>query len=138
MQGISKNALLRMGLFSALFLSVTMLSANPDKLFDKVSVEVASASPDDWMTYAKSAEKMIRKRSHLNEAKEWISKSLAIKETASNLEIMGDYYMANNLPEEAVNFYLKSMQSAQMIDFNVDVSDVQQKMFKAKQQSEKA
>jgi len=126
-----------MGLFSALFLSVTMLSANPDKLFEKVSVEVANASPDDWMTYAKSAEKFIRKRNHLREAKEWISKSLAIKETAYNLEIMGDYYMANNLTREAVEFYVKSMHAAQSVDFGADVSKVQNKMFKAKQQSER-
>ena len=138
MKGINKNVLLRLGLFSVLCLSVSVLSAKPDKLFEKVSTEVASASPDDWMTYAKSAEKLIRKGSHLTEAKEWLTKSLSIKETAYNLEVMGDYYVANNLPKEAVNFYLKSMQSAQSVNFEADVRQVQDKMFRAKQQSEKA
>lgn len=135
---INQNALLRIGLFSALFLSVTMLSAKPDKFFEKVSTEVASASPDDWMTYAKSAEKLIRKGTHLTEAKEWLIKSLSIKETAYNLEVMGDYYIANNLPKEAVDFYLKSMQSSQSVNFEADVRKVQEKMFRAKQQFEKA
>ena len=122
-------------MLSFFLMSATSSIAKQDKFYDKVSSEVATASPDDWMTYAKSAQKLIRKQNHLSDAKEWLQKSLAIKETAFNLEVMGDYYLANNLPKEAVEYYMKSMKSAQDEDFNADVSEVQDKMFRAKQNS---
>ena len=76
-----------------------------DKTSDKARTAVENAAPDDWKTYAKSAQKCIRKKVNLKEAATWIDKSLSIKETAYNLEVKGDYYAAMNLPEKAIEMY---------------------------------
>ena len=106
-----------------------------DKAYQKLKESVDNASPDDWRLYAESAQKLIRGKDHLNEAKEWIEKSLEVSETPYNLEVYGDYYAANNLYKEAVEQYYKSMQLAKETNPNGNYRELQDKMYKAKQKS---
>ena len=99
-----------------------------DKTTLKAREAVANASPDDWYTYAKSAEKCIKKGVNLKEASDWLDHSIDIKETAYNLELKGDYYKANRLPDKALKYYVKSMQVGKEENTNFDARDIQRKI----------
>ena len=93
-----------------------------NKTVEKAREAVNKASTDDWMTYAESAEKCIRKNVNLKEAAEWLDRSLAIKETPYNLKIKGLYYEKNNLPEKALAYYVKSLKVG--VENDVTYSDL--------------
>ena len=72
-----RNVTLGLALLSMLSLATVANAAIGDKN-DKLKETVSNYSPDDWMLYAKSAQKLIRKKAHLGQTKEWITKSLVI------------------------------------------------------------
>ena len=94
-----------------------------NKTVEKARKAVNQASNDDWMTYAESAEKCIKKNINLKEAGEWLDRSLAIKETAYNLKVKGLYYEKNNLPEKALEYYVKSLKVG--IENDITYEDLQ-------------
>jgi len=101
---------------------------NDDKTVQKAREAVEQASPDDWHTLAKSAEKCFRKNVNLKEASKWLDKSIEIKPTVYNLGLKGDYYAMNKLPEKALEYYIKAMNVAKEADNYADVSDLQLKI----------
>jgi tetratricopeptide (TPR) repeat protein len=112
-----------------------VVAANPriieqktDKVTLKTREAVSKASPDDWYTFAEAAEKCINKGVNLNEASQWLERSLEIKETSYNLSVKGDYYMANRLPEKALKYYVKSIEVGKEETHEFDVSAVQKKI----------
>ena len=113
--------------------SMTAAAFTPNKAVEKARAAVEKASPDDWQTYAKSAEKCIRREVNLKEAAEWLDKSLSIKETSYNLRVKGDYYKMNNLPEKALEYYIKSIQAGILSDVNYSDPETQQKISEVRQ-----
>lgn len=121
----------------ALFLSlITLMSSasyanvTDDKTTLKAREAVENASPDDWMAYAKSAEKCIKKNVNLKEAAEWLDKSIAIKSTPYNLKLKGLYYEKNNLPGEAIKCYVESLRLGLESDINYTDQETQLKVKK--------
>ena len=114
----------------ALFISMASMTAEAknDKTVEKARIAVENASPDDWKTYAKSAQMLIRKKSSMAEAKQWIEKSISIRETALNLEIFGDYYAANDVPKKASLYYVKSMNKMREDTPGCNLSEIQAKV----------
>lgn len=114
----------------ALLISVASMTAEAknDKTVAKARIAVENASPDDWKTYAKSAQQLIRKKSSMTEAKQWIEKSISIRETPFNLEVFGDYYVANNVPRKASEYYVKSMTKMREETPGCDISEIQSKV----------
>lgn len=112
------------------FASQSALAENrgTDRTTEKAREAVENASPDDWKTYAESAERCIKKGVNLKEASSWLDKSLAIKETAYNLKVKGLYYEKNNLPEEALQAYVKSLKAGLAQDINYVDSETQKKV----------
>ncbi len=104
--------------------------ANPtdDKTTLKAREAVENASPDDWMAYASSAEKCMKKNVNLKEAAAWIDKSMAIKETSYNLRLKGLYYEKNNLPEKALECYINSLRAGLEDDINYSDEKTQLKV----------
>jgi tetratricopeptide (TPR) repeat protein len=98
----------------------------------KARQAIEQAAPDDWYTYAQSAEKCLRKKVNLKEAKTWLERSIEIKETPYNLAIMGDYYSKNKLPEKALEYYVKSLRVG--LEQDIAYKDVitHEKMMKAR------
>ena len=124
--------------FLMMLTSVSGFAAvKPDKVVEKARAAVSAASPDDWETYAKSAQMCIKKKVNLAEAKEWLDKSLSIKESPFALEVAGDYYMVNKLAREAITHYVKSMNMVKEKDFYANTSTLQEKINKAKLMQEK-
>src|SRR5690606_32720648 len=94
--------------------SVNKADDKEDKITLKMRKSVSKASPDDWHTLAMAAEKCIKKGVNLAEAVEWLDKSIAIRETAYNLTVKGDYYKANRLPDKALEYYVKAINAGRM------------------------
>lgn len=103
---------------------------NTDKTTEKAREAVQNASPDDWYTLAKSAEKCIDKGVNLKEAIQWLDQSLAIKETPFNLKVKGDYYVQSRLPEKALEYYSKSIRVGKLDDPSYMDAETQEKILK--------
>lgn len=120
---------------AALFMSVGTFADNKadnNKTIVKARQAVEEAAPDDWYTYANSAERCIRKNVNLKEAKSWLETSLEIKETPYNLAVMGDYYNMNNLPEKALKYYVKSLRVGLQEDIHYKDAVTHEKMMKVR------
>jgi len=103
-------------------------AASGSKAEEKAREAVENAAPDDWFTLASSAEKLMKKRKNLEEANGWIDQSIEIKETAYNLALKGDYYMAKRLPENALEYFLRAMNVAKEENEGADLSNLQRKV----------
>lgn len=134
MKKLLKKSLFVCAVVSASFLLnlnayATQEKSNPkDKTTIKAQEAVNNASPDDWKTLAVNAEKCIKKNVNLKEASEWLDRSLEIKEDAYNLRVKGDYYYQNNLPEKALDYYIKSIRSGLANDINYVDTETQLKI----------
>ena len=109
----------------------TSITVN-NRTAEKARQAVEDAAPDDWYTYAQSAEKCLRKKVNLKEAKGWLERSIEIKETTYNLAVMGDYYSMNNLPEKALEYYVKSLRQGLESDIHYKDPITHEKMMKAR------
>jgi hypothetical protein len=105
---VFKNSVVALIVFASVN-SIASAGRGDDRTTDKARAEVAKASADDWQTLAVNAEKCFKKKVNLKEASEWLDRSLRIAETRYNLELKGDYYSMNNLPDKAIEYYLKSI-----------------------------
>lgn len=101
-----------------------------DKTVEKAREAVENASPDDWYTLAVNAEKCFKKNVNMQEAAKWLDRSIEIAETPYNMELKGDYYAMNRLPEKALDYYLKAMNLAKSDKGNADVAELQKKISK--------
>jgi len=106
-------------------------SMSKSKWLEKAEEAIEKAAPDDWKTYAKWADKLIDKDVGMKKVKQWIEQSMSIKTTAYNLEVAGDYYLKNNLPRKAVDYYIKSMNKLKEKDVFADTRVIQDKIRKA-------
>ena len=104
---------------------------NQTVLKSRKMVELAAA--DDWKALADAAKNCIDKKTNLAEANEWLDKSLTIKTTGYNLLVKGDYYMATNLPEKALESYVAAMKLILSENPNADLKELQGKITKAKE-----
>lgn len=101
-----------------------------DKTTEKTREAVENAGPHDWYTLAKSAEKCFKKKVNLKEAYEWLDQSIEIAETPINMELKGDYYNDNQLPDRALEYYVRAMNIMKENDGESDVSKLQKKISK--------
>jgi hypothetical protein len=101
-----------------------------EKTTEKTRDAVENAGPDDWYTLAVSAEKCFKKKVNLKEASEWLDLSLEIAQTPYNLELKGDYYVSNKLPDKAIEYYVRTINTMKEQDKDADVSKVQKKIAK--------
>ena len=135
MNYVTKNVKMIMMALAAVFVSASVYAAPgtaENKTVEKARLAVEEAAPDDWHTYAESAEKCMRKKVNLKEAKVWLDKSLNIKETPYNLAIMGDYYNMNDLPEKALEYYVKSLRVGLEQDIHYEDAVTHAKMMKVR------
>ncbi len=136
MNYMTKNAKLIMLALATIFVSTgvyaTPMGIENNRTAEKARQAVEEAAPDDWYTYAQSAEKSIRKKVNLKEVKGWLERSLEINENAYNLAVMGDYYDANNLPEKAYEYYVKSLRAGFEEDSNFNDPITHAKMMKVR------
>ncbi|GJM27950.1 MAG: hypothetical protein DHS20C17_05850 [Cyclobacteriaceae bacterium] len=135
MNYIAKNARLMMLALAAVFISASLYAAPNDpnsKTAEKARVAVEEAAPDDWHTYAESAEKCMRKKVNLAEAKQWLDRSLEIRQTPYNLAVMGDYYYMNQLPDKALEYYVRSLRVGMEQDITYQDPVTHAKMMKVR------
>ncbi len=122
-----KSAFSVMLVFFALSINVSFARID-DRTTEKTRDAVESADPDDWYTLAISAEKCFEKKVNLKEAGKWLDQSLEIAETPFNLELKGDYYIKNQLPDKALEYYVRTMNTIKAIDGEGEVTHIQKKI----------
>jgi len=115
-------------LFVSMSTGALALDGKEDKIINRYKEIVENTAPDDWYTLAKSADMCLKKKINRKEVLEWLDKSLSIKETSYNLEVKGDYYRLNNLPEKAGKCYLKALQIGSENDSDFDSRNLQEKI----------
>lgn len=117
--------------FALTILSVGISFAGADdRTTEKTREAVENAGPHDWYTLAISAEKCFKKKVNLKEASEWLDQSIEIAETPFNLELKGDYYIDNRLPNKAMEYYVRAMNNIKENDGDADVAHLQKKISK--------
>ena len=99
-----------------------------DRTTEKTRDAVENASPHDWYTLAISAEKCFKKKVNLKEASEWLDQSLEIAKTPFNLELKGDYYNDNRIPDKALEYYIQAMNVMKENDGEADITKIQKKV----------
>ena len=129
-----KTSIKSLALFFALFLMLgaSTMAASGDKFMSKAKDAVEKSSPDDWFARAQWASKCIERGINNDAVAEWLNKSLEIQENAYNLEIMGDYYAENKMPEKAIEFYIKSIKAEKVGDKGYNRQEVQKKIYSLK------
>lgn len=103
--------------------------SDPDAIV-KARNAVAS-SPDNWYILAKSADACIEKGKNMEEAKDWITKSLKLERNSYTLEVMGDYYLETENPKKAMEYYVLSLKEAREKESKTDLKSQQQKIAEA-------
>jgi len=123
--------------FSGLFIAALLVTslgfardAN-DRIIEKSREAVDQAGPHDWEILAESAEKCIQKNINVDEALEWLDKSIEINPNKYNLTLKGDYYLNKKFPDEAIIYYLKAAEITTADSHKVSVADTQEKIKKA-------
>lgn len=112
-------------------------AANPEeKVVEKARDAVASSS-SDWKVLAESAEKCFRKDQNVDQAMEWINKSIEINPDPMNYEIKGDYYKSQSLYKKALEQYYKAIIVGKKQNFWFDNKQLQKKIWNAKSAVEK-
>ena len=107
--------------------SVTIAKVE-DRTTEKTREAVENASPHDWYTLAISAEKCFKKKVNLKQASDWLDQSLEIAETPFNLELKGDYFLDNRLPDRALEYYVRAMNTMKENDGQSDITKLQKKI----------
>ena len=135
MNYVTKNVRVMMMALATVFVTASVYavpSTADNKTVSKARLAVEEAAPDDWKTFAESAEKCMKKKVNLKEAKAWLDKSIQIRETPYNLAVMGDYYQMNSLPDQALEYYVKSLRLGLEQDINYQDPVTHAKMMKAR------
>ncbi|PWJ41919.1 hypothetical protein [Sediminitomix flava] len=77
--------------------------------YDRLRKKVALSTAMDWETPLAAAKVCVKDKQNMSEAYTWIEHSIAIKETASNLELKGDYLALHCLDQMAFEYYQKAL-----------------------------
>ncbi|PWJ34104.1 hypothetical protein [Sediminitomix flava] len=113
-----------------MFVSLSAFAEKTEKDWVKtLRKEVAAAKVSDWRTPAEAARICIEWKTNMNEAYVWLENSIAIKETALNMELKGDYLALNGLYDMAFEYYEKAL-LLRIDEGKNDFASVQQKIQK--------
>lgn len=130
---------LGMGLLSLSLVGLSTLARaegpkerSESKMVQKARERVEEAAYHDWYTLAKAAERCIVLDQNLKEAYDWLSKSIEIKESVYNCTVLGDYYLKNDLPRDAMNSYLKALGMGRSEIEDFDGRELERKIWKVR------
>lgn len=101
---------------------------NDEELVMKHKMRVENAAPDDWMTFAECAQALISKRIASDEAGNWIGQSIAIRETAYNRTIKGDYLVLKGKVREGQAEYVRAIELAKQENQQDEIGKIQWKI----------
>jgi hypothetical protein len=101
-------------------------------MLDKARTAIENSNGEDWEVRASWAKKCIARGINTEEVSKWLDKSLSIQENAYNLEVKGDYYAENKMPEKAIASYIKSISAKLKGSDKYDIASVQAKIAQLK------
>ncbi|MFH6982364.1 hypothetical protein [Marinoscillum luteum] len=124
-----------MGVAALIMIFTYSTQATPDdsNAVKKAKDAVEGAAPYDWKTMAQSAKVCFRKQENVEQALEWINKSIEINKDPFNLEIKADYYRDKGEKDEALKLYSEALKVGKEQNFWFDGTDIQAKIWKLRE-----
>ncbi len=116
--------------------SIAFASDPESKTVEKAREAVESNS-GDWKVLAESAEKCFRKGENIEQAMQWINKSIEINPDPMNYEIKGDYFNAQSKYKKALEQYYQAIIVGKQQNFWFDNKQLQKKIWETKSAIEK-
>ena len=103
----------------------TLHVATVPKVLAAARKAVADAKPDDWRTPYRAAVFCLDNEVSLNEAKGWIDKSVAVKETMANLTARARLLALQGKKADAIAMAKKAIEVGKAADAKADTSSVE-------------
>lgn len=112
--------------------SMSFASGNREKVISKAKEAIEEGAPDDWMLLAQQSEYLLTRDIGLSMVKEWLEKSIKLKEDVYNLELMGDYYKKCNLNKQATAYYVEAMKVKKANDVTINTRSIESKIMEVR------
>ncbi|XOV95189.1 MAG: tetratricopeptide repeat protein [Bacteroidota bacterium] len=128
---------------TSLLAAITLVSSlgafanDPESKTVEKARDAVESSSSNWKVLAESAEKCFRKGQNVDQAMEWINKSIEINPDPMNHEIKGDYYKSQNQYKKAMEQYFKAIVTGKEQNFWFDDKGLQKKIWDSKTAIEK-
>tara|TARA_B100000941_G_scaffold289430_1_gene268478 strand:- start:92963 stop:93508 length:546 start_codon:yes stop_codon:yes gene_type:complete len=128
-----KNLKTTLVAFMAVVISTSAFSSDPESKVVEKAREAVESSSSDWKVLAESAQKCFKKEQNIDQAMEWINKSIEINPDPSNYEIKGDYYKSVKQYRKALQQYYEGILVGKKQNFWYDSRHLQKKVWESKQ-----
>lgn len=89
-------------------------NAAEEALIEEVKIKADKVKEGDWKALADCAKTLLEKRINYGEVKDWLEKSVSVKETWYNVSLMGDYYVNTRDFDKAYENYIKAIRLAHL------------------------
>ncbi len=103
--------------------------SGPDVI--KKAREAVSTSPNNWYILAQSADACLKQGLNVEEAGEWIEKSLTMEKNVYTMEVMGDYYLETKQPKKALGYFINCLEMTEKSDSKSKFKRLQSKIVTA-------
>ncbi len=119
--------------FIAVIFSTVAIANDPESKVVEKAREAVESSSSNWKILAESAQKCFRKDQNIDQAMEWINKSIDINPDPYNYEIKGDYFLSKKQYNKALKQYYEAILIGKEQNFWYDNKHLQKKIWESKQ-----
>lgn len=116
--------------------SIAFATTPQSKTVEKAR-EAVELNSSNWKVLAQSAEKCFKKGENIEQAMEWINRSIEINPDPMNHEIKGDFFAKQNKYKQALEQYFKAILVGKEQNFWFDNKQLQKKIWDTKSVIEK-
>ncbi|MEQ8881197.1 MAG: hypothetical protein RLQ12_16250 [Cyclobacteriaceae bacterium] len=116
----------------AVVISTSAFASDPESKAVEKAREAVESSASDWKILAESAQKCFKKGQNIDQAMEWINKSIEINPDPFNYEVKGDYYKSIKHYRKALQQYHEAILVGKKQNFWYDNGHLQKKIWESK------
>ncbi|MEQ8338211.1 MAG: hypothetical protein RIA62_12735 [Cyclobacteriaceae bacterium] len=116
----------------AVVISTSAFASDPESKAVEKAREAVESSASDWKVLAESAQKCFKKGQNIDQAMEWINKSIEINPDPFNYEVKGDYYKSIKHYRKALQQYHEAILVGKKQNFWYDNGHLQKKIWESK------
>ena len=127
-----KNLKTSLAVLVAVAISASAFASDPESKTVEKAREAVESSSSNWKVLAESAQKCFKKDENIDQAIEWINKSIEINPDPFNYEIKGDYYSSKKQYKMAVEQYYNAIVIGKEQNFWHDNKHLQKKIWESR------
>jgi len=116
----------------AVAISTSVFANDPESKIVEKAREAVESSASDWKVLAESAQKCFKRNENVEQAMQWIDKSIEINPDPFNYEVKGDYYNSKKQYKMAMEQYYKAILTGKEQNFWYDNKHLQKKIWESK------